>query len=140
MRGALGALLLLIPAHQTSAAEYTLMIYESPEDIAARSDRGESGKAYWNGYAQIGRDLARAGILKGGAALDPVSEVRSVSAPGGKTEVANSGVRAGKSMLGGYFIIDVPDLATAIAWAGRIPASAKGVVEVRPHAPAQTGM
>jgi hypothetical protein len=34
--------------------------------------------------------------------------------------------------LGGYFLIDVPNLDEAIAVAGRIPAAMKGTIEIRP--------
>jgi len=34
--------------------------------------------------------------------------------------------------LGGYYLIGVPDLDAAIAWARRIPIPGRGAVEVRP--------
>ena len=37
-----------------------------------------------------------------------------------------------KEQLGGYYIIDVPDLDAALAWAARCPGAFHGVVEVRP--------
>ena len=37
-----------------------------------------------------------------------------------------------KEQLGGYFLIDAPDLDAAIAWAARCPAAQHGAVEVRP--------
>jgi hypothetical protein len=37
-----------------------------------------------------------------------------------------------KEQLGGYFMIDVPDLDTALTWAARCPGASHGVVEVRP--------
>jgi hypothetical protein len=37
-----------------------------------------------------------------------------------------------RKQLGGYFLIDVPDLDAAIAWATRCPAASLGVAEVRP--------
>jgi hypothetical protein len=37
-----------------------------------------------------------------------------------------------KEQLGGFHVIDVPDLDTALAWAARCPSAARGVVEVRP--------
>ena len=37
-----------------------------------------------------------------------------------------------KEQLGGYHVIDVPDLDTALAWAARCPSAARGAVEVRP--------
>jgi hypothetical protein len=37
-----------------------------------------------------------------------------------------------KEQLGGYYMIDVPDLDAALSWAGRCPGASHGVVEVRP--------
>ena len=37
-----------------------------------------------------------------------------------------------KEQLGGYFVIDVADLDTALEWAARAPCAATGGVEVRP--------
>jgi len=37
-----------------------------------------------------------------------------------------------KEQLGGYFLIDVPDLDAALSWAARCPAAGHGAVEVRP--------
>jgi hypothetical protein len=37
-----------------------------------------------------------------------------------------------KEQLGGYFMIDVPDLDAALSWAARCPAASHGTVEVRP--------
>ncbi|HXE53205.1 MAG TPA: YciI family protein, partial [Tepidisphaeraceae bacterium] len=37
-----------------------------------------------------------------------------------------------REQLGGYFLIDAPDLDEAIAVASRIPAAKKGTVEIRP--------
>ena len=39
---------------------------------------------------------------------------------------------ASKEHLGGYYIIEVPDLDTALEWAARNPAAASGAVELRP--------
>jgi hypothetical protein len=40
-----------------------------------------------------------------------------------------------KELLGGLFLIDVPDLDAALVWAARCPAAATGSVEVRPQLP-----
>jgi len=37
-----------------------------------------------------------------------------------------------KEQLGGYYLIDVPDLDAALVWAKRCPAACYGTVEVRP--------
>jgi hypothetical protein len=34
--------------------------------------------------------------------------------------------------LGGFYLIEAPDLDAAIAWAGRCPGAGHGIMEVRP--------
>jgi hypothetical protein len=38
-----------------------------------------------------------------------------------------------KEQLGGYYVIEVPDLDQALDWAARCPSAATGSVEVRPN-------
>ena len=51
---------------------------------------------------------------------------------GGKTEVLNGPYAETKEQLGGYYIIDVPDLDQALSWAARCPGASYGAIEVRP--------
>jgi len=37
-----------------------------------------------------------------------------------------------REQLGGYFTLEVPDMATALHWAARCPGAAHGTIEVRP--------
>ena len=37
-----------------------------------------------------------------------------------------------KEQLGGYFVLEVPDVDTAMEWAARCPSAGTGSVEVRP--------
>ncbi|MEO6473125.1 MAG: YciI family protein, partial [Aeromicrobium sp.] len=37
-----------------------------------------------------------------------------------------------KEYLGGYYVIDVPDLDAALAWAEKCPAAQWGYIEIRP--------
>jgi hypothetical protein len=37
-----------------------------------------------------------------------------------------------KEQLGGYYLIDAPDLDAALAWAARCPGASHGTIEVRP--------
>jgi hypothetical protein len=50
----------------------------------------------------------------------------------GKPQVLNGPYAESKEQLGGYYLIDVPDLDTAISWAARCPGATHGVIEVRP--------
>jgi len=53
----------------------------------------------------------------------------------GKPQVLDGPYADSKEQVGGYFIIDVPDLDSAISWAARCPTASHGVVELRPFWP-----
>jgi hypothetical protein len=54
---------------------------------------------------------------------------------GGKRQVQDGPFADTKEMLGGLFMIEVPDLDAALQWAARCPAADGGSVEVRPMMP-----
>jgi hypothetical protein len=59
-------------------------------------------------------------------------------ARGGERLVQDGPFADSKEQLGGFFIINVPDLDTALEWAARYPAGEGGGVEVRPNLPPET--
>ena len=50
----------------------------------------------------------------------------------GKTVTTDGPFAETKEQIGGYYLIDAPDLDAAIAWAAKIPTAKYGSVEVRP--------
>jgi hypothetical protein len=50
----------------------------------------------------------------------------------GKRQVTDGPYAETKEQFGGYYLIEVADLDSAISWASRCPAASHGVVEVRP--------
>jgi hypothetical protein len=132
MKRTLFTLLLAGASAAAGAAEYQLMIYEHPAELAKRSDAGPAGRAYWAGFDSYGKALQAAGVLRGGGALQAVAATRVV-APGGQTQAQT--LPAGGSQLGGWFVIDAPNLDAAVAWAAKAPSALSGgSVEVRPLA------
>lgn len=124
---ALAGFLLVLGATARSEP-YTLFIYESPEQLALRPASGDAAAAYWNAYDAFGKELAAAGVLRGGSALTTAAPVALLGVDEGG--VASPVARSGRP-LGGYFQIDVATDAEAIAWAAKVPAGGTGVVEVR---------
>ena len=59
----------------------------------------------------------------------------SISVTNGQQLVEDGPFADSKEQLGGFIIIDVPDLKTALDWAGRHPFAAGGGIEVRPNVP-----
>ena len=118
------SLLFLCLASPALAEPFVLLVHETPDQIALRADAGPAGMAYWAAYADWGKQAAEAGVMRGGAAMVPVP-------------VATLGTLDPSALiLGGFFQIDVPDVATAESWAARLPATTTGAVEVRATVPA----
>lgn len=117
-----------IAASSVEAAPYTLFIYESAAQLALRPGDDAATLAYWEAYDTFGKDLAAAGVLRGGSALTTGAPVSQVAA--GASATATAPYAASALALGGYFQIDVPTDADAVAWAGKMPVI-DGVVEVR---------
>jgi hypothetical protein len=89
----------------------------------------EQGMAAYMAYTEA---LTRAGVFVGSNRLQSSSSATTVRAANGKSQVLDGPYADSKEQLGGYYVIDVPDLDAAISWAARCPATGHGVVEVRP--------
>jgi hypothetical protein len=89
----------------------------------------EQGVAAYRAYTEA---LTKAGVLRGSNRLQPVSAASTVRISNGKTQVLDGPYAESKEQLGGYYMIDVPDLDAALSWAARCPSASHGVVEVRP--------
>jgi hypothetical protein len=106
--------------------KYMLLIYEDDTDRMAHMDERMPTCA---AYAEA---MRKAGIYVTGDRLRSAASTTSVRVAAGKTQVIDGPYAEAKEQLGGFHIIDVPDLDTALAWAARCPSASRGVVEVRP--------
>jgi hypothetical protein len=104
--------------------QYMLLI-NAPRD--ARPDP-EMAPA-WFQYTQ---DLEAAGVKVAGDALQPGDTATTVCVRGGETVISDGPFAETKELIAGYYILDVPDLDAALAWAAKMPAIDTNVVEVRP--------
>jgi hypothetical protein len=111
--------------------KYTLMFYLSPSEFDARTNP-EKREAFWGSFMPYFKALQEAGIFAGGAGLETPDTATTIRKREGKQVVQDGPYADIKEQLGGFFIIDVPDLDTALEWAARYPAGPDGVVEVRP--------
>jgi hypothetical protein len=110
--------------------QYLLMIYTDEKAmINASKDENEKRLAAYGAYMQA---MSEAGVSKGGQRLHPTSTATTVRVKNGKTSVLNGPYAEVKEQLGGYFLIDAPDLDAAISWAARCPGAQDGAIEVRP--------
>ena len=105
--------------------KYMFLIYR---DESAATD-GEAMMASYMAYTQA---LVGAGVLVGGDRLRPASMASTVRVSNGGTKVLDGPYADTKEQLGGYYIVDAPDLDAALKWAARCPGASHGTVEVRP--------
>jgi hypothetical protein len=110
--------------------QYLLMLYlnESAWPAMTQTQR-EQGYAAYAAYTEA---LTNANVFKGSNRLRPTSDATTIRVADGKPQVLDGPYADSKEQLGGYFLIDVPDLDAAISWASRCPAASHGTVEVRP--------
>lgn len=106
--------------------KYALLVFQPQEQFERRDPAmAAAGKAY-------GEALRAAGVVVTAAGLQPPQSATMVSVRDGKRQVHDGPYAETKEFLGGFVIIDVPDLDAALEWAARHPAAAHSAVEVRP--------
>ena len=112
---------------------YALVIFESETDFAKRG--GPEAPAYWEAWSAYTRSVQEAGVMVGGAGLQPPTTATVARIADGETQIEDGPFLDSKEQLGGFYLIEVPDLDAALQWASRIPISDAGAVEVRPLLP-----
>ncbi|MCW3000994.1 MAG: YciI family protein [Conexibacter sp.] len=107
--------------------KFMLLLYvptEIRDDPNARASMQE-----WMAY---GRALTDAGAHLGDNALEGLETATTVRVRDGETLVSDGPFAETKEMLGGYYVIDVPDREAAVAWAAKVPNAPYGTIEIRP--------
>lgn len=109
--------------------QYLLMIYE---DESVYGDKADSPAV----REITAKHMALAGslgeTLKAGAGLQPVTTATSVRTTGGNQVIHDGPFAETREQLGGFYLVDVPDLDAAIAIAKKIPLRFDGAIEIRP--------
>jgi len=110
--------------------QYLLMIYDDESAFAKAKpeDMGQLMGAY-QAYTEA---LRASGAMLGSNRLRETNAATTVRVANGKTQVLDGPYAETKEQLGGYYLIDVPDLDAALSWAARCPGATTGTMEVRP--------
>jgi hypothetical protein len=111
---------------------YTMLLHY-PEMTAQElgEEALKEGMAAFDAYAKA---LEDAGVLLSAEVLAPSEATTTISRKTGELLIQDGPFADTKEQLGGTFVIDVPDLDAAIAWAERAPSAQYGDVEIRPTA------
>ena len=85
--------------------------------------------------AQVGafnEELHKTGAWVFAAGLHPASSATVVRSSGGEVSMTDGPYAETKEQMGGFWVIEAPDLDAALAWAGKAASASEGPVEVRP--------
>lgn len=114
--------------------QFMILFHEPASEFAKRNDPVEA-PVYWGAWnAYIGA-MGQAGIVVSGNGLQPPESATQVRVRNGQRQIQDGPYADSKEHLGGYFIIEVPGLDEALAWAARSPNVTVGSTEVRPVLP-----
>ena len=108
--------------------KYMLLIYFEEQHAI---DEAEREHCYAES-TQLAQELHSNGQFLGCNPLHPTSTATAVRIRDGKAIVTDGPFAETREQLGGYFLIDAPELDAAIGIAERIPGARYGTVEIRP--------
>jgi len=96
---------------------------------AASQDQTAAMIAAYGAYTKA---ISDAGVKIASQRLRPTSTATTVRVQNDKYPGAQRPLRRGQRAVGGFYLIDAPDLDAAISWAARCPGAQHGAIEVRP--------
>jgi hypothetical protein len=86
-------------------------------------------------FAQVGAfndELRASGAWVFGGGLHPQSSATVVRSAQGQVSMTDGPFAESKEQIGGFWVVELADLETALKWAGKAAAACEGPVEVRP--------
>jgi hypothetical protein len=104
--------------------QFLLLIYDQEASV-----RKGDQSALHQEYVAFGNEFAAA--IKGGNALQPTAEAKTVRVRDGKPLVTDGPFAETKEQLAGYYLIEANDAGEAVRVAGKIPSARSGSIEVR---------
>ncbi|MGH8822871.1 MAG: YciI family protein [Jiangellaceae bacterium] len=108
---------------------YLLLIYSEEPTTAPSQEEADATMAEWWAYTEA---IKASGVHLAGDALQSSQTATTVRLKEGERVVTDGPFAETREVLGGYYLVDVPDLDSALDWAARCPGAKYGSMEVRP--------
>ncbi|WP_031465229.1 YciI family protein [Sciscionella sediminilitoris] len=103
--------------------QYLLLVCADAEAGAAHAQDGCGG---WS------EEMTERGVLRGGGGLRPPNEAKTVRVREEQTLYTDGPFAETREQVGGFTLIECPDMDTALEIAAKHPAAKYGSIEVRP--------
>ena len=111
--------------------QYMLLIYEPESAFAGEAGANRMSEIVAKHMA-LSSELRASGVQQSGAGLQGVATATTVATNAGTQTLHDGPFAETHEHLGGYYLIEVPDLDAALAVARRVPVADGGKIEVRP--------
>lgn len=111
---------------------YMILLYSDESQAPPTPTDAEGFAKMMEPWQKYTDELEKAGVLRGGDALELSSTATTVSALSGELVLTDGPFAETREQLGGYYLLECADLSEAIRWAGRCPIVHYGRAEVRP--------
>lgn len=111
--------------------QYALLLYDD-EQAMGKNEGGTVFQELVQQHRVFSTALRESGVQVGGAGLRSTDSATTLRNQGGGRTLHDGPFAETKEQLGGFYLIEVPDLDAAIEVARRVPLSARGSVEIRP--------
>lgn len=110
--------------------KYMLLIYNNPseEPKYGTSEFDNMMSDFFAANEKMNAD----GVMVDGEGLQGIDTATSLRIKSGKVETMDGPFAETREHLGGYYVVDVPDLDAALKYAALIPSAKFGTIEVRP--------
>jgi hypothetical protein len=108
---------------------YMLLIYAAPPPTEPTPAQFQ---AMMEAYGVYTEQLRAAGAFVDGAPLAPATSATTVRLRDGQRLVTDGPFAETKEYLGGYYLLDCPNLDRALELAAACPGAAYGSIEIRP--------
>ncbi|MDJ0686578.1 MAG: YciI family protein [Alphaproteobacteria bacterium] len=110
--------------------KYMLLIYNDPDQEPGYGT--PEFQEMMSGFFAANEKMKSDGVMCEGEGLQGVETATSLRIKSGKVETMDGPFAETREHLGGYYVVDVPDLDAALNYAAMIPSAKFGTIEVRP--------
>ncbi|OLT36321.1 hypothetical protein BJF79_06640 [Actinomadura sp. CNU-125] len=112
--------------------KYMLLINAGPADSAEEAEA--QAVCEFADWQKFDDQIQGAGVVVASHALADLTTATKVrvTADGERVITTDGPFAEAREVLGGYYVIDVPDLDAALDWAARCPGARDGSIVVRP--------
>jgi hypothetical protein len=109
--------------------QYMLSVHHSPD---APPPPPEKMQQAFDQVDKVNKEMEKAGVWVFGGGLEAPEIATVVNSESGETTMTDGPFAETKEHLGGFWILELPDLDAALEWAAKASAACMGPVEVRP--------